>query len=368
MSSDFDDTNTPEIAHVLFMDTVSYSSMPMEAQVSALDTIYGIVRATDQFHRSESANQLIRLPTGDGMVLVFFDAPQSALRCASEISYALRDHPKLRLRMGVHTGPIYRFADIKSNINVAGGGINTAQRIMDCGDAGHILVSNSVMDALDQSSEWVKCLHDLGEVEVKHGIRLHVFNLYNNEVGNPALPNKINRQMVRLAIVFVDVVGSTSLNVEAGDVAFSNALREFVERSSRLIQIHNGSIVKTIGDSYLATFPNPTTGLEFAIELHQSLSKTPILVADRRIAVRVGLHVGEVYSGLTSYGEDIFGSAVNMAARLSTIAEQDQIVISEAVRQSLSKDQSALLSKTEYQEIKGFSGLAEISRLSIGRS
>lgn len=368
MPSNVPHTYTPEVAHVLFLDILGYSTMPMEAQMNVVSEMYRIVRATDQFQQSRSADQLISLPTGDGMVLVFFDTPESALRCASEISHALHNHPKLLVRMGVHTGPVYRFADINTNVNVAGGGINMAQRIMDCGDGGHVLVSSSVLHALDQSSEWIRRLHDLGEVEVKHGFRISVLNLYTDEVGNPATPNKIHRELVRLAIVFVDIVGSTALSVEAGDVAFDNALREFFDRSSRLIHVYNGANLKIIGDSYLATFSDAKIGLDFAIEIHQSLSKTPIEVAGRPLAVRIGIHVGEVYSKSTSFGDDIFGNAINIAARISTIAEQDQIVISNAVRKSLSKEQISLIDKTEYQEIKGVPGLAEIGRLTIGRS
>ncbi|HYX42998.1 MAG TPA: AAA-like domain-containing protein, partial [Pyrinomonadaceae bacterium] len=139
-------------------------------------------------------DQLIRLPTGDGMALVFFGDAESALRCALEVSRALRALPELQLRMGVHTGPVYRVADINTNKNVAGGGINMAQRVMDCGDAGHVLVSEAVAEVLGQLSTWVKQLHDLGETEVKHGVRVHVFNVYTDEHGNAALPEKLRKQ------------------------------------------------------------------------------------------------------------------------------------------------------------------------------
>src|SRR3982074_3354613 len=150
------------------------------------------VRGTAEFVRCDATHQLIRLPTGDGMALVFFDDPEAPVRCAFELSRALRNEPSFHLRMGIHTGPVYRVADINANRNVAGGGINIAQRVMDCGDAGHILGSGPVAQVLSQVSTWNTTLHDLGEVEAKHGLRIHVYNLYTDEAGNKELPKKIS--------------------------------------------------------------------------------------------------------------------------------------------------------------------------------
>src|SRR5207245_1354000 len=143
------------------------------------------------------SDQLIRLPTGDGMALVFFGDAEAPARCALELGRGLRSHPVLQLRMGIHTGPVYRVADINTNMNVAGGGINIAQRVMDCGDSGHILVSKRVADDLGQLSRWAKCLHDLGDAEVKHGTRVHIFNLYTDEAGNAEVPRKLQPPEVR---------------------------------------------------------------------------------------------------------------------------------------------------------------------------
>ena len=149
------------------------------------------VRETSEFTRAEGADELIRLPTGDGMALVFFRDAEAPVRCALELSRILRNHPNIKLRMGIHSGPVYRVADINANRNVAGGGINMAQRVMDCGDAGHILVSREVAEVIGQLSGWRPMLHDLGEVEVKHGVRIHIYNLYTNKTGNSALPKKV---------------------------------------------------------------------------------------------------------------------------------------------------------------------------------
>ena len=194
MSSEANEPLRLEIAHVLFTDIVGYSKLPMDQQTATLQRLNQIVRATGEFRRAEAGDQLIRLPTGDGMALVFFGDAESALRCAVEVSRALRAAPGLRLRMGVHAGPVYRVADINTNKNVAGGGINMAQRVMDCGDAGHILVSDTVAEVLGQLSTWAGQLHDLGEAEVKHGVRVHVFNVFTDEHGNPEVPEKLRRR------------------------------------------------------------------------------------------------------------------------------------------------------------------------------
>ena len=184
---------TLETAHVLFMDIVSYSSLLMDEQSERLQELQEIVRATQEFQKAQLAGQLLRLPTGDGMALSFFGDPEAPVRCAVEVSKALREHPDIKLRMGVHSGLVYRMADINANMNIAGGGINFAQRVMDCGDAGHILLSKRVADDLGQLARWAKDLHDLGEAVVKHNARVHIYNLYNDDIGNSELPAKMRR-------------------------------------------------------------------------------------------------------------------------------------------------------------------------------
>ena len=180
-----------ELAHVLFMDIVAYSKFPMEEQTRLLTLLQEIVRDAADVSRALKRHQLLLLPTGDGMALVFFGDPEAPAHCALEISRALREHADLSLRMGVHTGPVQRVQDINASRNVSGGGINTAQRVMDCGDGGHILVSKSVADVLAQMRSWHDKLHDLGEAEVKHGVRVHLYNLYTDETGNRELPQKL---------------------------------------------------------------------------------------------------------------------------------------------------------------------------------
>jgi Flp pilus assembly protein TadD len=180
-----------EMAHVLFMDIVSYSRLHMDQQQRVIHELQDAVRNTSEFARAQSADCLIRLPTGDGMALVFFGDPEAPVRCALELTKNLRSHPDIKLRIGIHSGPVYRIADINANRNVAGGGINTAQRVMDCGDAGHILLSKTMAEVLGQLSSWSEHLHELGQAEVKHGVRVDLVNLYTAEAGNAEIPRKL---------------------------------------------------------------------------------------------------------------------------------------------------------------------------------
>jgi TolB-like protein/class 3 adenylate cyclase len=182
-----------EIAHVLFIDIVGYSKLMIDEQRALLDTLNQIVRGTEQFHSAEQASRLIKIPTGDGMALVFYNSPEAPVECALEISRAAKEYPELKLRMGVHSGPVSGVTDVSERANVTGAGINVAQRVMDCGDAGHILLSRHVAEDLEQFSHWRPHLHDLGECEVKHGVRVHVVNLYTEELGNPEVPEKFKQ-------------------------------------------------------------------------------------------------------------------------------------------------------------------------------
>jgi TolB-like protein/class 3 adenylate cyclase/Tfp pilus assembly protein PilF len=182
-----------EIAHVLFMDVVGFSKLLINDQTEILDLLNQIVRKTPHFAEAEAAGKLIRLATGDGMALVFSNSAEAPVECALEISKALQSYPQIRLRMGVHSGPVNALTDVNDRSNVTGAGINMAQRVMDCGDAGHILLSRHVAEDLEQYRQWQPCLHDLGECEVKHGAHVHVFNLYADGVGNPEVPEKLQQ-------------------------------------------------------------------------------------------------------------------------------------------------------------------------------
>src|SRR6266404_6232174 len=182
-----------EIAHVLFMDVVGFSKLLINDQTEMLEELNQLVRETPHFREAEAAGKLIRLSTGDGMALVFSNSAEAPVECALEISKALKSYPQIQLRMGVHSGPVKAVSDVNERSNVTGAGINMAQRVMDCGDAGHILLSRHVAEDLEQYRQWQPCLHDLGECEVKHGVRVHVVNLYTEEVGNPQAPEKFRQ-------------------------------------------------------------------------------------------------------------------------------------------------------------------------------
>jgi adenylate cyclase len=198
MPSEYSSDVKFEIGHVLFIDIVGYSKLLNEEQKERLNQLTEIVLAATPV-REATDEQLVRLPTGDGMALVFRHSAEEPARCALEIAEALRKHPELPVRMGIHSGPVSEVTDVSGRTNIAGAGINMAQRVMDCGDAGHILLFQHVADDLVHSRQWAPRLRDLGECEVKHGVRLHLVNLYAEPLGNAAVPTKFRQAKVQPA-------------------------------------------------------------------------------------------------------------------------------------------------------------------------
>src|SRR5213593_4554866 len=182
-----------EIAHVLFMDIVGYSKLLIDEQSEALQELNQIVRNTEAAREAAAAGQLTILPTGDGMALVFAGSVEEPVECALEIGHALRAQPSLPVRIGIHSGPVHHVKDANERENIAGVGINIAQRVMDCGDAGHILISKRVADDLAQQRRWQPYLHELGDVEVKHGVMVSLVNLYAETIGNPNPPTRLGK-------------------------------------------------------------------------------------------------------------------------------------------------------------------------------
>src|SRR5690349_16661098 len=179
-----------EIAHVLFIDIVGYSKLSINDQNAAVEELTQIVRGAEQFQKAEAAGRLLKIATGDGMALVFYTSPEAPAQCAVEISRAGKDYPRLQLRMGIHSGPVSGVVDVNNRPNLAGAGLNMAQRVMDCGDAGHILLSKHVAEDLEEYEQWRPLLHDLGTCEVKHGVHVAIVNLYADDVGNAHLPKR----------------------------------------------------------------------------------------------------------------------------------------------------------------------------------
>ncbi len=210
-----------EIGHVLFIDIVGYSKLLIDEQREQIQELREIVRGTEQFRAAEADGKLMRLPTGDGGALVFRTSPEAPVLCALEISKALKTHPELRVRMGIHSGPVNEVADLNEQVNMAGAGVNVAQRVMDCGDAGHILLSKRAAEDLGQYRHWQLQLHDLGECDVKHGGRLRVVNLYTGEVGNPQVPTKFRQAVKKRRLALIAVLILVAAAVGGGYYFFS---------------------------------------------------------------------------------------------------------------------------------------------------
>src|SRR5436305_11277388 len=183
-----------EIAHVLFIDIVGYSKLLHNQQSEVLRELNEVVRGTEQFRSAESGGTLLRLPTGDGMALIFRESPEAPAKCALEIAQALKRHRQVQVRMGIHSGPVNEVTDINERANIAGAGINLAQRVMDCGDAGHILLSKRVAEDLENHERWRPYLHELGEAIVKHGVGIRLVNIVTEDLGNQQVPAKLQRE------------------------------------------------------------------------------------------------------------------------------------------------------------------------------
>ena len=257
MSTEIEKESQLEIAHVLFIDVVGYSKLSINEQHAVVDELTQIVRATEQFQKAEASERLIKIATGDGMALVFYTSPEAPVRCAVELSRALKDYPHLHLRMGIHSGPVSRVVDVTGRTNLAGAGLNLAQRVMECGDAGHILLSKHVAEDLEEYDEWRPRLHDLGTCEVKHGVQIGIANLYDSAVGNPQLPNKlevIQKQRARVRRAQVAVALLVLAAIAAGFVfllrrPMRSALAS-VEKSIAVLPFENLSEEK--GNAYFA--------------------------------------------------------------------------------------------------------------------
>jgi class 3 adenylate cyclase len=231
-----------EIAHVLFIDIVGYSNLLTDEQSEALQELNQIVRNTEAVREAEAAAHLIILPTGDGMALVFTGSVERPAECALEVSQALRAQPSLPVRMGIHSGPVQHVSDANARENISGVGINVARRVMDCGDAGHILVSKRFADDLAQHRRWQRYLHDLGDVEVKHGVVVSLVNLYAERIGNPAPPACVagvqriergvtTRKGVSPAALAIFIIGALLLTLAIVSVIFAPAIMRSVDKN-----------------------------------------------------------------------------------------------------------------------------------------
>jgi TolB-like protein/tetratricopeptide (TPR) repeat protein len=328
-----------EIAHVLFIDIVGSSKLLINEQSEMLRQLNQIVRNTDQVRLAEAAGKLIRLPTGDGMALVFFTTPDAPVRCAAEISKELRDHPHLPLRMGVHSGPVDEIVDVNERSNIAGAGITLAQRVMDCGDAGHILLSKRVADDLAQYASWRPYLHDLGTCEVKHGTQIEIINFYTDEIGNRARPERFKKENRIAAAKPSRYLRNAALITTALLLAFG--VWFFAHRAPQASRINHGEgTAAPIGQKRIAVLPfKPVSSLEnrdqvlelgMADTLIAKLSNTREIIVSSLNAVRKftaleqdavaagrELHVSSVLEGNVQK----VGDRIRVTARLVNVAD-----------------------------------------------
>ena len=307
-----------EIGHVLFIDIVGYSKLLITEQSEQIQKLKEIVRGTEQFKKAEAEGNLLRLPTGDGGALVFRTTPEAPVLCALEIGKELKNHPELHVRMGIHSGPVNEITDLNEQANIAGVGINTAQRVMDCGDAGHILLSKHVADDLEHYPRWKPCLHELGECEVKHGHKVFLVNLYDGEIGNRETPQKF-RQAKR---------------AEAKKIWKIAALIAFIILLIAGSLFYRSRQTKVLSDKdtiVLADFNNTTGDPVFDGTLRQGLGsqleQSPFLslISDQRIAQTLALMSQPKDARLTpelarQVGQRI-GSAANIEGSISTVGQ-----------------------------------------------
>lgn len=282
-----------EIGHVLFIDIVGYSKLLINEQSERIQSLREIVRGTEQFRLAEAQGKLVRLPTGDGGALVFRTSPEAPVLCALEISKALKSHPELRVRMGIHSGPVNEVTDLNEQANIAGAGINIAQRVMDCGDAGHILVSKHVTEDLEEYARWRQLLHDLGTCEVKHGATVALVNLYSDEIGNPELPKKLKGHEAREEKVeasapalrkSIAVLPFENLSEDKANAYFADGIQE--EILTRLSRIGD---LKVISRTSTQRFRNTTEPIR---EVARQLGVANILEGTvRKAGDQVRVHV-----------------------------------------------------------------------------
>jgi adenylate cyclase len=330
-----------EIGHVLFIDIVGYSKLLIHEQLEYLEKLREVARATETFRAAQREGKLMRLPTGDGGALVFNTSPEAPVKCAMEIARELKKHPELRVRMGIHSGPVKEVTDLSEQGNIAGAGINIAQRVMDCGDAGHILVSKRVADDLENYAQWRPLLHDLGTCEVKHGVSLALFNLYSTEIGNPEQPKKFRTDERKIDIVTptappksIAVLPFENLSEDKANVYFADGIQE--EILTRLSRIRD---LKVISRTSTQRFKNTAEQLP---DIAKQLGVATILEGSvRKAGDKVRVHVQLIDAGNDAHlwGErydrqldDIFEVESDIAGK---IAEALQATLTGAERRAI---------------------------------
>ena len=363
-----------EIAHVLFIDIVGYSKLLINEQTEQFQRLREIVRATEQFRTAQAQGKLLRLPTGDGGALVFRNSPEEPVLCALQISKALKSHPELRVRMGIHSGPVNQIADLNEQDNIAGAGINIAQRVMDCGDAGHILISKHVAEDLEHYARWHPLLHELGTCEVKHGATVTLVNLYSDEIGNPEMPKKLKGHEAReekLSLPTlrksIAVLPFENLSEDKANAYFADGIHE--EILTRLSRIGDLKVISRTSTQRFKNSPEAISHIARQLGVANILEGTVRKAGDQ---VRVHVQLIDAASDSHLWAEkydreltDIFAVETDIAAK---IADALQAKLTTAERRAISSrptentEAHQLYLKGHYQWLKFFAPGHEKSR------
>jgi TolB-like protein/Tfp pilus assembly protein PilF/class 3 adenylate cyclase len=362
-----------EIGHVLFIDIVGYSKLLINEQSEQIQKLKQVVRGTEQVCLAEAEGKLLRLPTGDGGALVFRNSPEAPVLCALQISKELKNHPDLHVRMGIHSGPVNEVVGLNEQSNIAGAGINIAQRVMDCGDAGHILLSKRVTDDLEHYPRWRSCLHELGECEVKHGVRVSVVNLYTDELGNSEVPEKFRRgEAVRadegfwVAVLPFKYSGSNSDLTALAD-GLSEEIVTGLSRFSYLKVIARSSTSRYANESVDVRSAGKELGARYVMEGSLRQAGTKLRVAVQFVDTRSGAHLWAESYDRPFQSEAVFELQDELVPRIvSTVADMHGVLprsMSEVVRLKAADQLSpyeALLRSFGYNERFTPEDLAEV--------
>ena len=349
-----------EVVHVLFLDIVGYSRRLTNEQQTLIDQLNQVVRSSEEFQSAEAAGRLIKIPTGDGMALVFYKSPAQPVECALEISHALKTHPELRVRMGVHSGPVSAVTDLNDRTNAAGIGINIAQRVMDCGDAGHILLSQRVAEDLAQYGEWQPQLHDLGEVEVKHGVRVHVFNLYNKELGNREVPEKLRQAKGQTAPAVLGRGEELWVAVlpfkSSGDAemeSFANGLGEDIttglSRFRYLSVVASTSAARLKGETGDERALGAQLGARYVLEGRIRKGGSGIRVTAQLVDTQTGAQLWAETYNRDLQASSIFAAQDDVAARIVATVADSYGVLVHSMRTAIRQKDDADLTPVEWQ-------------------
>src|SRR3954447_3847222 len=349
-----------EIGHVLFIDIVGYSKLLINEQSQQIQELKQIVRATEQVRLAEAEGKLLRLPTGDGGALVFRNSPDAPVKCALEISKALRNHPELCVRTGIHSGPVNQVTDLNEQANIAGAGINIAQRVMDCGDRGHILLSQRVADDLAHYRQWQSQLHDLGEVEVKHGVRLHLFNLYNEGLGNPEVPDKLRQTKQQKA----QVVGPRGEELwvavlpfkSSGDAemeSFANGLGEDItsglSRFRYLSVVASASAARLKGETGDERTLGAKLGARYVLEGSIRKGGSGIRVSAQLFDTQTGTQLWAETYNRDLAASTTFAAQDDIAAHIVATVADSYGVLVRSMRRAIQQKEDAELTPVEWQ-------------------